>query len=102
MNATFWVENIQSTLEIPVLASGTSTTIQVPPPNSRAPLGPTFNVKPPFAITAPRKVTVQWTQLQYIQTVMLDFNGLSWPHVSLSTLVPADTLEIPRSAWGSE
>jgi hypothetical protein len=25
-------------------------------------------------------------QLQYSQTVMLDFNGLSWPHVSVATL----------------
>jgi hypothetical protein len=25
-------------------------------------------------------------QLQYTQTVMLDFNGLSWPHVSVATL----------------
>jgi hypothetical protein len=30
-------------------------------------------------------------QLQYTQTVLLDFNGLSWPHVSVATLrqVPA-------------
>ncbi len=26
-------------------------------------------------------------QLQYTQTVLLDFNGLSWPHVSVATLV---------------
>ena len=26
-------------------------------------------------------------QLQYIQRVLLDFNGLSWPHISLATLV---------------
>ena len=26
-------------------------------------------------------------QLQYSQTVLLNFNGLSWPHVSLATLV---------------
>jgi hypothetical protein len=25
-------------------------------------------------------------QLQYTQTVMLDFNGLRWPHVSVATL----------------
>jgi hypothetical protein len=25
-------------------------------------------------------------QLQYTQTVILDFNGLSWPHVSVATL----------------
>jgi hypothetical protein len=26
------------------------------------------------------------TQLQYTQTVLLDFNGLSWPHVTVATL----------------
>lgn len=99
MSSTFWIETVQSTLEIPVLAEGASTTIQVPAPNSKAPAGPTFNVKPPFAVTAPRKLVVTWTQIQYSQTVMLDFAKLSWPHVSVATLVPADPLEIPPSAW---
>jgi hypothetical protein len=27
-------------------------------------------------------------QLQYTQTVLLDFNGLSWPHVTVATLKP--------------
>lgn len=36
-------------------------------------------------------------QLQYTQTVMLDFNGLSWPHVSVATLKKkADTTTISR------
>jgi len=26
------------------------------------------------------------TQLQYSQTVLLNFNGLSWPHVTVATL----------------
>lgn len=26
------------------------------------------------------------TQLQYSQTVLLNFNGLSWPHVTVGTL----------------
>jgi hypothetical protein len=26
-------------------------------------------------------------QLQYIQRVLLNFNGLSWPHISLATMV---------------
>jgi hypothetical protein len=29
-------------------------------------------------------------QLQYIQRVLLNFNGLSWPHVSLATMVIVD------------
>jgi hypothetical protein len=39
-------------------------------------------------------------QLQYSQTVMLDFNGLRWPHVSVATLrrkadTPAADVEVP-------
>lgn len=102
MDATFWIETVQSTLDIPVLASGASTKIEVPASNSRSQPGPTFNVKPPFAVTAPRKLVVTWTQIQYSQTVMLDFNGLSWPHVSVATLVPADPLDIPEPVWDSQ
>jgi hypothetical protein len=38
-------------------------------------------------------------QLQYTQTVMLDFNGLSWPHVSVATLrKKATTASMARDA----
>jgi hypothetical protein len=38
-------------------------------------------------------------QLQYTQTVILDFNGLSWPHVSVATLrKKADTATVTREA----
>ena len=30
---------------------------------------------------------------------MLNFNGLTWPHVSVATLVPADAIPIPTSFW---
>ncbi len=34
-------------------------------------------------------------QLQYTQTVLLNFNGLSWPHVSVATLKPQSTVHLP-------
>lgn len=37
-------------------------------------------------------------QLQYTQTVLLNFNGLSWPHVSVATLEKVPHLVIPPSA----
>lgn len=101
MSSTFWIETVRTTLDIPVMPRGMSTTIQVPAVNSRAPPGPRFKVEPPFAVTAPRKLAVTWTQIQYSQTVMLDFGELSWPHVSVATLVPAEPLAIPASAWRS-
>jgi hypothetical protein len=34
----------------------------------------------------PKDGGLEFLQLQYTQTVLLNFNGLSWPHVSVATL----------------
>jgi hypothetical protein len=60
---------------------------------------PRFNVDPPVPVPAPRTLTVTSIQIQYSQTVILNFKNLSWPHVSVATLVPADPVNIPDSAW---
>jgi hypothetical protein len=41
-----------------------------------------------------RDITVTFTSIQYSQNVTLNFKGLSWPHVSVNTLVPADPIEL--------
>jgi hypothetical protein len=41
------------------------------------------------------RITVLTSQIQYTQKVVLNFNGLSWPHVSVSSLVPANPVPIP-------
>ena len=56
-------------------------------------------MNPPVAITAPRQIQVNATQIQYSQQVLLNFAGLSWPHVSVATLVPANPLPVPASAF---
>ena len=53
----------------------------------------------PFDLDMPREITVNFTQIQYTQTVLLNFNGLTWPHVSVNTLVPADDIVVPASVW---
>ncbi len=53
-----------------------------------------FLVKPPTEITAPKTITVSYTQIQYSQTVFLNFNGLTWPHVSVATLVAESPIEV--------
>jgi hypothetical protein len=60
---------------------------------------PTFSVTPPFDLDMPREITVTFTQIQYTQTVLLNFAGLTWPHVSVNTLVPADDIVVPPSVW---
>jgi hypothetical protein len=61
---------------------------------------PTFLVTPPYDLEMPREITVRFTQIQYTQLVLLTFNGLTWPHVSVNTLVPSDDIVVPVSVWG--
>jgi hypothetical protein len=77
-----------------LLAQGTATSIQGKP---TFPV-PEFLVSPPGAITAPRTIKATATQIQYAQKVFLNFNGLTWPHVSVATLVPAEPVAVPASA----
>jgi hypothetical protein len=100
ISATFWIETVEYTIEVPPTPYG------YPPRRIPAPTGeagqpvPTFLVDPPFEITEPRRITVSTTQIQYSQTVLLVFAGLVWPHASVATLVPNDPIPIPRAAWG--
>jgi hypothetical protein len=60
---------------------------------------PRFSVTPPFDLDKEREITVTFTQIQYSQSVLLNFAGLTWPHVSVNTLVPADDIIVPPSVW---
>ena len=50
-------------------------------------------------IKEPRYITVQVPQIQYSQLVFLNFKGLTWPHVSVATLVPSNPVPVLPSAW---
>jgi hypothetical protein len=97
MTATFWIETVTHTIIIPPFRPGE------PPLTVRAETGeagqpvPHFLVEPLHEIVAPRPITINTTQIQYSQTVFLNFNGLSWPHVSVATLVPS--APIPITGW---
>lgn len=100
MKATFWIETVQAKLEIPVFHPGQPPLyIKVPAPNLGAQAGPTFRVNPKHAVTTPKTITVNFTQIQYMQTVLLNFATLSWPHVSCATLVPSGILDIPEEVF---
>jgi len=97
MTATFWIETVTKDVTLPPWKPGD--------PNLKIPLvdglagsvTPTLNIAPEGEIIAPKRVTLTFTQIQYSQTVILDFNTLSWPHVSVATLVPA-VVTVPASA----
>jgi hypothetical protein len=97
MHATFWIETVEFTAQVPALEQGQS--LVVPATVAPGQPAPAFLVRPPVPVTAPRQVTVTATQIQYSQQVFLNFNGLTWPHVSVATLVPSGHLEVPASAW---
>jgi hypothetical protein len=99
MHAEFWIETVEFTIEVPVFEPGQPPLIIPAETGGAGQPVPDFLVNPPVAITAPRSITVTAPQIQYSQRVVLNFNGLSWPHVSVATLVPASPVPVPASAF---
>jgi hypothetical protein len=99
MTATFWVETVEHQLHIPFFEAGSPPLTIKAPATRPDQLTPTFLVSPPHDIQAPITITVRTTQIQYSQLVMLNFAGLTWPHVSVATLTPSTHQVIPPSAW---
>jgi hypothetical protein len=99
MMATFWIETVEHIIDVPIFKVGEAPLTLSPVATGPAQLAPKFTVHPPNPITTPRQIRVLSTQIQYSQTVMLNFNTLTWPHVSVATLVPSSTQSIPPSAW---
>ena len=99
MTAVFWIETILETLVVPPCkANGLPITIQAAPgPGSS--LRPTFSLTPPEDITANKTIVVPYIQIQYSQSVFLNFGPLTWPHVSVATLIPGSPIPVPASVW---
>lgn len=99
LTATFWIETVQHTVQLPVFGPG-QTSITLPSPvGAAAAVTRQFVLTPPIPITVPRTITFTTKQIQYSQTVFLNFNGLRWPHVSVATLTPAGPATVPPTAW---
>jgi hypothetical protein len=96
MTAIFWIETVSEQITMPTLPAYSSPGQPVIVQGDTSAGGPT----PSFAVTsasdipAGTKIDVTYTQIQYTQTVLLNFNGLSWPHVSVATLVPAEPVPV--------
>jgi hypothetical protein len=101
MESTFYIETVEYTIQVPAFKPG-QPPLTISPAReagpSRQPV-PEFLVNPPAEITAPRTIKATATQIQYVQNVVLNFNTLSWPHVSVATLVPAAPVAVPASAF---
>jgi hypothetical protein len=90
MGAIFWIEVVTETITVPPLEAGRTVTVAA---SGGAPTA-TFAVTSPYPTTSPVQKEVCYTQLQNTQKVLLNFNGLSWPHVSVATLVPHDPIPV--------
>lgn len=101
MQATFWIETVQSKIVVPQSTAGEEQIIEAEPALPGLPT-PRFSVTPPIDITQPRTITVTSTQIQYSQVVFLVFGrlgSLTWPHVSVNTLVPLEPIVVPPSVF---
>jgi hypothetical protein len=99
MDAVFWIETVIYDVHVPAMPAGTPPLILDPVQKGTVPLVPSFVAAIPFVPGkgfAGGTVKVATTQIQYSQKVMLDFATLSWPHVSVASLVPASPIAIPQ------
>jgi len=93
MKARYWIERVM--YRVPVGPLKGNEEMKVPvfaqmPPDSTAPT-PKFLIKaPPCGIPNKTVIDVPGIQIQSSQNVFLNFGGLTWPHVSVSTLVPVE------------
>jgi hypothetical protein len=104
MTAVFWIEVVEEVLHVSEYRLGSPPLLLKAKASVHGQRVAQFSVTPPFDIDFPGgDITVTFTQIQYSQNVTLNFKGLSWPHVSVNTLVAADPIEIPPSSpvWKS-
>ncbi|KAM0408406.1 hypothetical protein ACHAPD_011882 [Fusarium lateritium] len=89
--AQYWVSKIRAEIKLdPSMKVGSTV--------SPAAQGPRDAVPEFFLdveVDRPKTVTIIYTQIQYSQVVMLDFNAIKWPHVTVATLSPSVQLEKP-------
>ena len=99
MTAIFWIETVQEEIVVPVFIPGHHPPLIIRGAARPGAPTPVFKVEPPIYIAEPRVIKVTFTQIQYSQTVFLNFGPLTWPHVSVATLIPASPIEVPPSVW---
>jgi hypothetical protein len=101
MEATFWIETVIYQINVPPISVCNAPLVLCPvQTNPPVPLVPSFLVSIPFVEGkkfAGGTIAMSTTQIQYSQKVILNFSEISWPHVSVGTLVPAAPIRVPAS-----
>ena len=92
LSAIFWIETVTEQITVPAYTAFEPVIVQ-----GGAGAGEpvvSYSVTSTTPSADDRTVDVSYTQIQYTQTVLLNFNGLTWPHVSVATLVPKEPVPI--------
>ena len=92
MTAIFWIETVSEKIAVPPCSPYTPVTVQGDASAGNPVVS--YQVTTATERTEASELDVTYTQLQYTQTVFLNFNGLTWPHVSVATLVPNDPIPV--------
>jgi hypothetical protein len=92
MSAIFWIETVTEQITVPAYTADQPVIVQGAT-NAGNPVV-SFSVTSRTPTAEDTTVDVSYTQIQYTQTVRLNFNGLSWPHVSVATLVPNEPIPV--------
>ena len=100
MKAKYWIERVIYTVPVGPLGPNQLMTIPVLAQMPKAKDGkessaptPKFLIRaPPKGVPKPTTIEIPGIQIQSSQFVILNFGGLSWPHVSVSSLVPTEPI----------
>jgi len=86
MSAIFWVETVTEKITVPAYTAHKPVIVR----GATSAGNPVVRFSVTSKTPTPKDTTidVSYTQIQYTQTVLLNFNRLTWPHVSVATLVP--------------
>ena len=86
MSAIFWIETVTEQITVPAYTAHKPVIVQGATSAGNPVVS--FSVTSQTPTAKDTTIDVSYTQIQYTQTVLLNFNHLTWPHVSVATLVP--------------
>jgi hypothetical protein len=90
MKSRFWIETVAYDVVVPRFTTRDAVLLKPTMPKDSTAPTPVFAVTPPVKLPTQqsRTIKIPGIQIQYSQTVFLNFAGLTWPHVSVATLCP--------------
>jgi|tagenome__1003787_1003787.scaffolds.fasta_scaffold20794911_1 hypothetical protein len=92
LSAIFWIETVTEQITVPAYTASDPVIVQGD--TSIGDPAVSFSVTSTTPTAEDRTVDVSYPQIQYTQTVLLNFNRLTWPHVSVATLVPKEPVPV--------